>query len=84
MLMLMHFFGSAQQVGGAEEGHRLHPLPAGDQPEAQAGEHGAQDGSSEKQYVLQNVPFSFLLLHSSHALLHFLESEAFIRPWLLP
>lgn len=35
------FFHLAQQVCSAEESHRLHPLPAADQPETQTGEHGS-------------------------------------------
>lgn len=42
---------AAQQVGGAQESHRLHPLPAADQPEAQAGEHGSENVGPEEQYV---------------------------------
>lgn len=48
----------AQQVGGAQESHRLHPLPAADQPEAQAGEHCSEDVSPEEQCVAQAQPFN--------------------------
>lgn len=40
---------TAQQVGDPEEGHRVHPLPAAEQPEAEAGEPQPEDGRAEEQ-----------------------------------
>lgn len=39
---------AAQQVGDPEEGYRVHPLPAAEQPEAEAGEPCPEDGHAEE------------------------------------
>lgn len=39
---------AAQQVGDPEEGDRVHPLPAAEQPEAEAGEPHPEDGHAEE------------------------------------
>lgn len=39
---------AAQQVGDPEEGDRVHPLPAAEQPEAEAGEPRPEDGHAEE------------------------------------
>lgn len=40
---------AAQQVGDPAESHRVHPLPAAEQPEAEAGEPQPEDGRAEEQ-----------------------------------